>query len=433
MRCIHYFITSLACAASLAFAGNARPEPIPVPENVTLEEALDFALANSFSILQAQERIEEQYGMILDARAGALPTVSVATSISEQDEELVFESNADEWVVSLQVRQALYGGGKLRSGIRAQDAQQQAALYDLQASIEATIQDVKTRYYSVILARETIEVEEQNIELLEAGAVSNFDVLQAKVALANAKPALIRAKNEFRISVAELKKSIGYTRETTHVTKMPNFLGDLDVELKEYDLLEAMEHAMTQRPELKQQSLLVEALEEGIAVARAGYRPTVDLVGRYDVRRSYMSTDERFEDPAKGWFVGLESNWNLWDGRATQGRVIQAKSRLRQGELRLDETRLTVEVEVRRALSELESAAELVDAARQVTGQAEESLRLANERYSVGSSTFLDTLQARVALTEARNNQLQANYSYLVATANVQRAIGETKYHFEDR
>ena len=55
-------------------------------------------------------------------------------------------------------------------------------------------------------------------------------------------------------------------------------------------------------------------------------------------------------------------------------------------------------------------------AAREVTGQAEEALRLANERYTVGSSTFLDTLQARVALTDARNNELQANYSYLVST-----------------
>ena len=117
-------------------------------------------------------------------------------------------------------------------------------------------------------------------------------------------------------------------------------------------------------------------------------------------------------------------------GEVAKGKVVQAKSQLRQDELTYNETRLQIEIEVRRAISELQGSTELLLAAREATGQAEEALRLANERYNVGSSTFLDTLQARVALTDARNNELQANYSYLVSTANVQRAIGETSYDF---
>ena len=444
MRCIQILMTLLASASAASAIDHNPHEPMPIPEDVTLEMAIDYALQNSFDVLQAKERIEEQYGLILEARSGILPMITLGSTISEQDAGLnFFQPTSDDWVVSLQVRQALYGGGKLRSGIRAQNAQQEAALYDMQASIEAAIQNVKTRFYTVLLARDTIEVEEQNIELLqeqltnvesrfEAGSVSNFDVLQAKVSLANAKPALIRAKNDFRIAVAEIKKAVGYVKERDHVTKMPNFVGELDVEMKEYDLSESMTTALQRRPELEQQKLIVDSRVDGILVAEAGYRPTVDFVGRYDMRRSFVSTDERFENPAKGWFVGLEASWNLWDGRATKGRVLQAKSRLRQSELTLYETRLAVEIEVRRAVSELQSAAELVEAARQVTGQAEESLRLANERYSVGSSTLLDTLQARVSLTEARNNQLQANYSYLVALTDVQRSIGETKFHFAD-
>jgi TolC family type I secretion outer membrane protein len=444
MKRIH-ILTTLLAVVSVASAIDHNPhKPMPIPENVTLEDAIDYALQNSFAVLQAKERIEEQYGMILEARSGILPMLSLGSSISDQSDELgFFQPNSDDWIVSLQVRQALYGGGKNRSGIRAQNLQEQAALYDLQASIETAIQDVKTRFYTVILARETIKVEEQNIELLkkqlvnvesrfEAGSVSNFDVLQAKVSLANAKPALIRANNELRISVAELKKAVGYVKERDYVTEMPNFVGDLEVVKQEYKLLDSITKALEQRPELEQQKLIVKARVEGISVARAGYRPTVDLVGRYDVRRSFAEENHSFEGPAKGWFVGLESNWNIWDGRATKGRLLQAKSRLRQGELTLNETRLAVEIEVRRAVSELQSAAELVDAATQVTEQAEEALRLANERYNVGSSTLLDTLQARVSLTEARNNQLQANYSYLVALTDVQRAIGETKFHLTD-
>ena len=56
--------------------------------------------------------------------------------------------------------------------------------------------------------------------------------------------------------------------------------------------------------------------------------------------------------------------------------------------------------------------------------QADESLRLANARFSAGTATQLDVLQTQVALTEARLNQLQAYYSYNIAVANVRRAMG---------
>ena len=442
-----FLITSIALfvamAASAASRPMSRPAPPPLPEEISLAVAIDYALENSFAILQAKERIQEQYGLVLEVGAGVLPTLSLNSSYSEQDEDLLGfqEANEEDWRVSLQVRQALYAGGSLRASIRAQDALEQAVLYDLQTQVEATIQDVKTRYYDVLLARDTISVEEENIELLneqlantesrfEAGSVSNFDVLQAKVSLANAQPALIRARNDFRVAEAELKKAVGYIKVADYVTKSPNYTGELDAELKDYALIDSLTTAMQKRPELQQLALIADASEEGIDVARAGFRPTVDLIGSYDFRRSYETGDDRFDSPEDGWFVGVESTWNIWDGRATKGRVVQAKSQLRQDELNLSETRLTVEVEVRRAISELQGSAELLNAAREVTGQAEEALRLANERYNVGSSTFLDTLQARVALTDARNNELQANYSYLVSITNLQRAIGETNYDF---
>jgi outer membrane protein TolC len=73
----------------------------------------------------------------------------------------------------------------------------------------------------------------------------------------------------------------------------------------------------------------------------------------------------------------------------------------------------------------LQEATELAEAAQKVVTQAEEALRLANARYGAGTATQLDVLQARVALTQARTNQLEANYSYNVAVASVRKAIGQ--------
>ena len=55
---------------------------------------------------------------------------------------------------------------------------------------------------------------------------------------------------------------------------------------------------------------------------------------------------------------------------------------------------------------------------------AQEGLRLANERYRVGSGTLIETIDAQVQLTSARYNLLQLQYDALIAQANLRAAVG---------
>jgi outer membrane protein TolC len=66
----------------------------------------------------------------------------------------------------------------------------------------------------------------------------------------------------------------------------------------------------------------------------------------------------------------------------------------------------------------------LVTASQQTVEEAAEALRLANNRFKAGSATQLDVLTSQVALTQARTNQVQANYNYLVAVATMRKAMG---------
>jgi outer membrane protein TolC len=124
--------------------------------------------------------------------------------------------------------------------------------------------------------------------------------------------------------------------------------------------------------------------------------------------------------------VGLQSSWSIFDGRATAGRVRQARSLVEQARLSYSSQELAIDVEVRQALSSLEEAAELVAASKKTVGQADEALRLANARYHAGTATQLDVLTSQVALTQARTNELQANYTYLVASAAMRKAVGRS-------
>ena len=425
-------------AQSPAGAPVAPATPVPdVPEQLDLRTAITYAIDNNFAIRQARERIREQEGLIVEVRARALPNVSAIGDYTHNDEELsrAVPPTDRDWTIAIQARQALYAGGSVKAALDSQKVLREAALLELRFVINNALLEVRTRFYNVLLAREQIQVQEQNTKLLqeqltnarnrfEADSVSNFEVLRAEVELANAQPQLIRARNSFRTSTDQLRQSLGYINTSPENTRRtPEFVGTLGFTPTSYDLQTSLDTARANRPELLRAAKFVQAQERNIDIARAGYRPAVDLVGSYGLYKDPAS--KRFNDSNKGWTVGVQSTWAIFDGRATSGRVAQARSQFRQSELSLSEQILAVEVEVRSALSSLQEAAELAEAAVKVVGQAEESVRLANARYGAGSATQLDVLQAQVALTAARDNQLQANYSYNVALANVRRSLGE--------
>jgi outer membrane protein TolC len=189
-----------------------------------------------------------------------------------------------------------------------------------------------------------------------------------------------------------------------------------------FELEGTLETARANRPELLRLAAVVEAQDANVRFSKSTYLPDLALFGSYELRKSGMS--DRFSDSLDGWTVGLQSSWAIFDGKRTAGRVMQARSQLAQAELRHDEFGLSVEVEVRRALSAFQEAGELVDAAGKVVEQAKEALRLANSRYGAGTATQLDVLTTQVALIRAQLNELQSVYNYNVSVARVRQAAG---------
>ncbi|HEU5080881.1 MAG TPA: TolC family protein [Opitutaceae bacterium] len=450
MKSLSHFARAIALLPILAVGLMAAParhadEPPPAPElpqKLDLQTALRYALDNNFAIRQAKERIREQEGLIIEVRSEVLPNASIDSSYTKNAKELSSDRGSNgagstqNWQIALNVRQLIFSGGGVRAALDAQAALRQAALLDLQATINGSLFEVRTRFYNVLLAQEQIKVQEANVHLLEeqlqiarnrfqAGASSNFEVLRAEVSLANAQPPLINARNNFRTSIDELRQSLGYVnRNSANMSRVPEFVGTLDFTPVSYDLATALHTAEENRPELQRLSRIEDARRAGVRNARSTYYPNLALVGGYEFRKNNFS--ESFSESLDGWIIGAQSSWAIFDGMATRGRVVQAKSQLRQAELSTQETFLAIEVDVRRALSSLQEAAELTQAAQKVVAQAEEAVRLADARYAAGTVTQLDVLQARVDLTQSRLNQVQANYAYNVAVATVRRAIGQT-------
>ena len=415
---------------------DGKPDPeFAVPAKLDLEYALAFALDNNFSIRQAKEQIRQQEGVLLEVRSAQIPNVSASGAYQRNADEMSSNGRDHAWSFDITARQVLYSGGGVTASVKSQQLALEAATLAFQAVINDALLDVRVRFYTVVVNREKIIVQEQNVELLkrqlqdvknrfEAGTVSNFEVLRAEVALANAQPALITARNDHRLAIETLRQALGYvTANDANVARIPEFLGTLDFKPTSFELRTALTEARKQRPDLQRLQKLEAAAAEGVTIGRSGYYPNLSLYGSYDWRRAPLSSTKSSLD---GWTVGLQSQWNIFDGRATAGRVAQARSFLEQTKLALAEAQLAVDIDVRRAISIFQQSTELAEASKKVVEQAEESVRLANARFGAGTATQLDVLQSQNELTTARLNQLEAYYSYNVSVASARRAIGLT-------
>lgn len=423
----------LALAATAPVLRAELSSPPSVPDSLDLPTALSFALENNFAIRQAKERIRQQEGVVFEVTAARLPAVTTTGSYLRDANEIDSYSDDRYWSFNITAKQTLYAGGGVNATIRNQKLNLEAAALALQSVINDSLLDVRTRFYTVLVNREKIKVQEQNTELLkrqlqdvksryEAGTVSNFEVLRAEVALANAQPALITARNDYRLAIEELRKSLGFVNLTEpNLTKVPDFVGSLEFSPVSFELRSALAAAREKRPDLQRLYKLQTATEAGLVAKRAGFLPVVALYGAYDWKKPSSEVYGRTRD---GWTVGLTSTWNVFDSRATSGRVAQARSLLEQAKLSVAEAELSVDVDVRRAISTLQQATELAEASKKVIEQADESLRLANARFAAGTATQLDVLQAQTDLTTARLNQLQAYYAFNVAVATVRKATG---------
>jgi len=445
MKMVSHFLTSLGLAALLATAplvaqlNDGKPDPdFPVPGSLDLPYALAFALDNNFTIRQAKERIRQQEGVVLEVRGPQIPNVTASGNYQRNASEISQNGKDSNWGFEVVARQTLYAGGGVTASIKSQKLALEAASLDLQSVINAALLDVRTKFYTVLVNREKIKVQEQNVELLqrqlqdvknrfEAGTVSNFEVLRAEVSLANAQPALITARNDYRLAIEELRQALGFTTATEpNVTKIPEFLGTLDFTPATFDLRSALMSAREKRPDLLRLTKLADAAEEGVYVRKANYYPNLSAFGSYSVSDGSALFGPNSPSQLKGWTVGLQSTWNIFDGRATAGRVAQARSLLEQAKLSAAEAQLIVDVDVRRAVSNFQQASELAEASKKVIEQAEEAVRLANARFNAGTATQLDVLTSQVDLTTSRLNQLQAFYNYNVAVATLRKAMGLT-------
>jgi len=439
--------------AGFAASGNAVAQGADtnsaawLTQPLSLLQALNIALQQNATILKANNDLEASYGVVVQTRAIALPQLIASGQYKDTDrnaiENIPFAPSTPDqnWNAGLQIVQSIYQGGKLVAAVRAAKVTKQQALAQYQATLTDTLLAVRLAYYDILLAAQQITVNEASVNLLQkelddqqrrydAGTVPHFNVLRASVSVANARPPLIQARNNYRIAKNNLANLLGYNLPRDIWENIPLKLTDtLDATPYQINLPDALQQALTKRPELAALRNTEELQKLNITDASSGYKPNLSIFAGYNWLNRQFGNPPTYATPGPneyldGWNAGAQMSWDIFDGMLTHGKVVQARALYTKYITAVDEEMRNIELEVRTAYSDFLEAREVLESQKTVQDEAEEALREANARADAGTGTQLDVLDAENSLTQARSTQVQALHDYDAARARFERAIG---------
>ncbi len=428
---------------------------------LNLEESIEIAKQNNLGLQAAAQKLKAAQSQITLARATLLPRLDangnytyfkdIQKSVIQADGGFGFPMSDDEMdempttsmdneaeLIELEfgahhniqgtVRliQPIFAWGRYYYGYQGSKLQYEAAEKDLNASYNKLRLDVYESFYRVLIAQEFVKVAEQSAELVKkqlkiaessfkAGVSTNFDVLRAKVQLANAESQTIRARNNFTTAQNTYKTLLNIP-----LTEQVAVEGSFETPQVDIKLDALIKLARENRPEITSSQLNEQAGQKQLKVAKTRNLPDLSFFSNYQI-----SHNERLLEMNRIWSLGLQINIPIFDGFAARAGVKQSEAVLKQLQLGTEQTMTTVEFEVRTTYLALLEAAALLDVQKETVAQAEESVRIANLQFENGMITTVGYTDTQLALTQAKVNRLQAQHDYVVGVAKLEKAIGQ--------
>ena len=418
---------------------------VPAARAVTLDDAVHAALANSPTLQAAESHIDSAQAMLRQAKSYYYPSIGASANYARSDNppqafmmtlnqrslnmmDPAFDPNNPDDTDNL--RASL--GAQWRLFDLQRDAGKNMARFGAQASQEAynaarnqLVHEITRGFYGVLQARAFAAVQEKSIASIEeslrvaqerfaAGGAVKTDVLNLETQLAQANEDLIRARNGAQLALTALNAGIGDDLVTADNIEAPAAAA-LAAPPPECKDPEAFEN----RPEMRAASLMRQVKEQDLKKAKGGYAPTISAFASLDEDSGNASDYEH------SYTAGVVAEINLFDGARTRAAVQAAQAELKAAQADEEKARLNLRLDLQQAFLGVREAWERLEVTRKSLETAEEARRIVQEQYQQGAADISILLQTQVGVTAMQTRNAAAQYDYLTALSNLQRAKGE--------
>jgi len=380
-----------------------------------LDRIIDLALERNPAILGAQSAIEQNEGRQVQAGAYPNPTVGLQTA----DATIRDPSNGIRIIErGVTVHQTVEWPGMRAARQDAAAAGLAGATIGLDEAKLNLIAEVKQAFYELLLAERTVDLLQQNLEIVQevarivrarvrSGEGPQFEAVKADVEVLKAKQEMTKAKNAVRVKLVGLD-----TLTAGALGPRYKVQGDFRSLRDRLDPEQMAARDLSQHPILKRQGKLVEQAEFTVDKERQGRVPNVTLFGGY-VR----------EVGREAVVAGVSLPTPLWYRQ--QGHIAAALGTQRKEEAELIRARNDLARAINQHAREAETAQEQILVYEEgLLKQAQEALRIAQLSFRQGASSLLDVLDAQRVQRQITVDYNLARFELSLALTRFERAVG---------
>ena len=420
-------LLSLALGAALSAPAHAQS----LLELVESARTYDTTWQSARAQLDAASRRADQ------ARAGLLPSAALTAGLSRANVELSrppVENTGTTQTVGVQASQPLY-----RPANRITLEQGQRGIDVAQAQLDAATQDLLVRvsqaYFDVLAAQDTLAfVQAQKAAVSEqlASAKRNFEVgtttvtdsreAQARYDLVLAQE--IAASNDLRVKKLALDQLVGKDNTSPKPLVSAVALEPVQPADPEAWVLQAQR----EHPLVRQAIRGFDIAELEVKKAQAGHKPTLDLVGQYQVARGPSTTMPTAGNVRTNTAsVGLQFNLPLYAGHAIENRVKETVALVEKARADRETALRSIGQATRSAYFGVLSGLSQVRALEAAEASSQSALDANQLGYQVGVRINIDVLNAQSQLFQTKRDLAVARYNVLVGQLRLKQASGVLK------
>jgi len=323
----------------------------------------------------------------------------------------------------LKLSQPLYTGGAIKNAVKAAGSEVKLQKHVETSRREDMVRAVAEAWFGLLSARAMEKVASQSLEdtlsheqhvknMLEAGVVVRDDLLKIQVSVLERRENLVRAKNGIDLAQARLAMLTGLEIEPSALPALEN--PDTTPELPEAS---AVKMATRKHPMLAAAREAVRIQEFAGKAAKGSLRPEVALQWNW-------SSGNQFNNAVDNWDATVYVGLNVFDAGETRSRIREARAGKSKASHDLEDLQRNILLAIHQAALSIEEAQARFALSSQAETQAEESLRLTEERFKAGAVTSQHLLDAESALVSARQRRVTSGFDRELARISLWHAAG---------
>ncbi|RUM93151.1 MAG: hypothetical protein DSZ23_00255 [Thermodesulfatator sp.] len=414
---------------------------------LTLEQAFRTAISQNPSMNQAAASRKKAASEVNRSIAAFLPKVNLQAGYFHSDnpvnvfgsklnqadftrqdfqiDSLNYPDYRDNWQARVIMTQPLFNQGREYIGYRTSKLMSDMSELGLTSTGQSVLYMVERAYCQALLAQEKVEVLKaalktavSHVKLSESryqtGLVLKSDVLGAQVQKISTERALLKAENDFRIATAALNKAMGTSQEKMwHLEQLNN-------EKQDGGTLDSwLEQARKYRPEILMAKDQLKISEYGHQQAVFRFLPSFNLHGIYQQDR------QNFADfGGDSWTLMATMSINLFNGFGDRAGISSALAEMEKKRARLREVENNIELQVRSAYYEFQTAQKQLKVMGKAVKQAEESQRILKKRYENGLALMVELLSADTSVRETKLQEARARFDARLAWSELRWKAG---------